>query len=55
MGNEIQSKMGTSSMEPMQARMWIWDYKIKYCMKVSSKTALAALLLPHVPLSFNTY
>jgi hypothetical protein len=39
----------------MQARVWMWDYKIKYCTKETSKKALNALVLAGIPLSYNTY
>jgi hypothetical protein len=39
---KFRVKWEKCNMEPMLGRMRIWDYKIKYCMKVSSKTALGA-------------
>jgi hypothetical protein len=42
-------------MEPMQARRFIWDYKIKYCMKEPSKKALDALELAEILLTHNIY
>jgi hypothetical protein len=40
-------------MESMQARIWMWDYKIKYCMKEPSKKALDALVLEEILLTHN--
>jgi hypothetical protein len=53
--NVRQNKIGTSSMEPMQARIWMLDYKAKYYKKEPLKKALDALVLAKIPLSYNTY